>query len=67
MSVLHRGAALGDHSWCLCGLVMCKWCLRLNAVLAVCVVVCRLPPPPEPAQLSAVVKALKGAKQPVSE
>lgn len=25
----------------------------------------RLPPPPEPAQLAAVVKALKGAKKPV--
>ncbi len=28
--------------------------------------VSRLPPPPEPAQLAAVVKALKEAKKPVS-
>lgn len=38
----------------------------LSLLLLLCVL-CRLPPPPEPAQLSAVVKALKGAKKPVSE
>jgi acetolactate synthase-1/2/3 large subunit len=38
-----------------------------DAPMAISGYMSRLPPPPEPAQLAAVLKALKGAKKPVSD
>jgi acetolactate synthase-1/2/3 large subunit len=37
-----------------------------DAPMAISGYMSRLPPPPEPAQLAAMLKALKGAKKPVS-